>query len=156
MSGDTGFYSAAEKLGAVLERRGNYTVEVIPGISSVGYFFAKIRRPWDHAKLFSMHGQAANFALELKRSGSAFILGGGSDFYETICGQLIDLGMQETKLFAGENLTLEDEQIFTSTPEEIKGRKAPSLTVLAWNGPNFEDLYPTVFPMRRSPAGRFR
>ena len=31
MSGDTGFYSAAEKLGAVLERRGNYTVEVIPG-----------------------------------------------------------------------------------------------------------------------------
>ncbi len=46
MSGDTGFYSAAEKLGAVLERRGNYTVEVIPGISSVGYFFAKIRRPW--------------------------------------------------------------------------------------------------------------
>ena len=63
MSGDTGFYSAAEKLGAVLERRGNYTVEVIPGISSVGYFFAKIRRPWDHAKLFSMHGQAANFAL---------------------------------------------------------------------------------------------
>ena len=100
MSGDTGFYSAAEKLGAVLERRGNYTVEVIPGISSVGYFFAKIRRPWDHAKLFSMHGQAANFALELKRSGSAFILGGGSDFYETICGQLIDLGMQETKLFA--------------------------------------------------------
>ena len=137
MSGDTGFYSAAEKLGAVLERRGNYTVEVIPGISSVGYFFAKIRRPWDHAKLFSMHGQAANFALELKRSGSAFILGGGSDFYETICGQLIDLGMQETKLFAGENLTLEDEQIFTSTPEEIKGRKAPSLAVLyaEWTGP---------------------
>ena len=137
MSGDTGFYSAAEKLGAVLERRGNYTVEVIPGISSVGYFFAKIRRPWDHAKLFSMHGQAANFALELKRSGSAFILGGGADFYETICGQLIDLGMQETKLFAGENLTLEDEQIFTSTPEEIKGRKAPSLAVLyaEWTGP---------------------
>lgn len=137
MSGDTGFYSAAEKLGAVLERRGNYTVEVIPGISSVGYFFAKIRRPWDHAKLFSMHGQAANFASELKRSGSAFVLGGGADFYEKICGQLIDLGMQETKLFAGENLTLEDEQIFTSTPEEIKGRKAPSLAVLyaEWTGP---------------------
>ena len=137
MSGDTGFYSAAEKLGAVLERRGNYTVEVIPGISSVGYFFAKIRRPWDHAKLFSMHGQAANFALELKRSGSAFILGGGADFYETICGQLIDLGMQETKLFAGENLTLKDEQIFEATPESLTDRKAPSLAVLyaEWTGP---------------------
>lgn len=94
--------------------------------------------------------------MELKRSGSAFILGGGADFYETICGQLIDLGMQETKLFAGENLTLEDEQIFTSTPEEIKSRKAPSLAVLyaEWTGP--EDLYPTVFPMRHSPAETFR
>ena len=120
MSGDTGFYSAAEKLGAVLERRGNYTVEVIPGISSVGYFFAKIRRPW-----------------ELKCSGSAFILGGGADFYETICGQLIDLGMQETKLFAGENLTLKDEQIFEATPESLTDRKAPSLAVLyaEWTGP---------------------
>ncbi len=136
MSGDTGFYSAAEKLGAVLERRGNYSVEVIPGISAVGYFFAKIRRSWDHARLFSMHGQAANFASELKRSGSAFVLGGGADFYEKICGQLMDLGMQETKLFAGENLTLKDEQIFTSTPEELKGRKAPSLAVLyaEWTG----------------------
>ena len=136
MSGDTGFYSAAGKLGAVLEHRGNYTVEAIPGISSVGYFFAKIRRSWDHARLFSMHGQAANFASELKRSGSAFVLGGGADFYEKICGQLMDLGMQETKLFAGENLTLKDEQIFTSTPEKLKGRKASSLAVLyaEWTG----------------------
>ena len=136
MSGDPGFYSAAEKLGAVLERRGRYTVEVIPGISSVGYFFAKIRRSWDHTRLFSMHGQAANFASELKRSGSAFVLGGGADFYEKICGQLMDLGMQEAKLFAGENLTLKDEQIFEATPESLKDRKAPSLAVLyaEWSG----------------------
>ncbi len=136
MSGDTGFYSAAEKLGAVLERRGRYTVEVIPGISSVGYFFAKIRRSWDHARLFSMHGQAANFASELKRSGRAFVLGGGTDFYEKICSQLMDLGMQDTKLFTGENLTLKDEQIFETTPEGLKDRKAPSLAVLyaEWNG----------------------
>ena len=136
MSGDPGFYSAAEKLGAVLERRGRYTVEVIPGISSLGYFFAKIRRSWDHTRLFSMHGQAANFVSELKRSGSAFVLGGGADFYEKICGQLMDLGMQEAKLFAGENLTLKDEQIFEATPESLKDRKAPSLAVLyaEWSG----------------------
>lgn len=136
MSGDTGFYSAAEKLDAALERRGRYTVEVIPGISSVGYFFAKIKRSWDHARLFSMHGQEANFASELKRSGQAFILGGGADFYEKICGQLIDLGMQDTKLFAGENLTLKEEQIFESTPKDLKERKATSLAVLyaEWTG----------------------
>ena len=136
MSGDTGFYSAAEKLGTVLEHRGNYTVEMVPGISSVGYFFAKIRRSWDHARLLSMHGHTANFASELKRSGRAFVLGGGEDFYEKICGQLMDLGMQGTKLFAGENLTLWDEQIFETTPEGLKDRKAPSLAVLyaEWNG----------------------
>ena len=45
--------------------------------------------------------------------------------------------MQETKLFAGENLTLKDEQIFEATPESLKDRKAPSLAVLyaEWTGP---------------------
>ena len=137
MSGDTGFYSAAEKLSTVLEKRGSYEVTIIPGISSVGYFFAKIRRPWDHVKLFSMHGQETNFASELKRTGRAFVLGGGTDFYGKICGQLEELGMQETKLFIGENLSLDGEQVLSGSLETFRERKAPPLAVLyaEWNGP---------------------
>lgn len=137
MSGDTGFYSAAEKLSTVLEKRGSYEVTIIPGISSVGYFFAKIRRPWDHVTLFSMHGQETNFASELKRTGRAFVLGGGTDFYGKICGQLEELGMQETKLFIGENLSLDGEQVLSGSLETFRERKAPPLAVLyaEWNGP---------------------
>ena len=137
MSGDTGFYSAAEKLSTVLKKRGSYEVTIIPGISSVGYFFAKIRRPWDHVTLFSMHGQETNFASELKRTGRAFVLGGGTDFYGKICGQLEELGMQETKLFIGENLSLDGEQVLSGSLETFRERKAPPLAVLyaEWNGP---------------------
>ena len=137
MSGDTGFYSAAEKLSTVLEKRGSYEVTIIPGISSVGYFFAKIRHPWDHVTLFSMHGQETNFASELKRTGRAFVLGGGADFYGKICGQLEELGMQDAKLFIGENLSLDGEQVLSGSLETFRERKAPPLAVLyaEWNGP---------------------
>ena len=136
-SGDTGFYSAAEKLSTVLEMRGSYEVTIIPGISSVGYFFAKIRHPWDHVKLFSMHGQETNFASELKRTGRAFVLGGGADFYGKICRQLEELGMQDAKLFIGENLSLDGEQVLSGSLETFRERKAPPLAVLyaEWNGP---------------------
>ena len=40
MSGDVGFYSGATKL---YERLGAHDVEVIPGISSLQYFCAKLR-----------------------------------------------------------------------------------------------------------------
>ena len=38
-----------------------------------------------------------NFASELKRTGRVFVLGGGTDFYGKICGQLEELGMQGDK-----------------------------------------------------------
>lgn len=103
-----------------------------------------------------MHGQAANFASELKRSGSAFVLGGGADFYEKICGQLMDLGMQEAKLFAGENLTLKDEQIFEATPESQKTGKPVISSPLCWNGAESADHYHTALRMKHSPAETFR
>lgn len=68
-----------------------------------------------------MHGQETNFASELKRTGRAFVLGGGTDFYGKICGQLEELGMQETKLFIGENLSLDGEQVLSGSLETIQG-----------------------------------
>ena len=50
VSGDTGFYSACEKLCAALSE---YEVSVIPGISSLNYFFAKLKTSWQDAALLS-------------------------------------------------------------------------------------------------------
>lgn len=84
-----------------------------------------------------MHGQETNFASELKRTGRAFVLGGGNRFLREDRGQLEELGMQETKLFIGENLSLDGEQVRSGSLEAFRERKAPPLAVLyaEWNGP---------------------
>ncbi|KKM13092.1 hypothetical protein SY88_00610 [Clostridiales bacterium PH28_bin88] len=54
VSGDPGFYS----LLAVLRRHfPPEELEVIPGISSIQLAFARLKLPWDHATLISLHGR---------------------------------------------------------------------------------------------------
>ena len=60
VSGDIGFYSGAKKLeAALLHSEIDCTVELIPGISSVVYFAAKLGVSWDDAKIVSL--------MEMKR-----------------------------------------------------------------------------------------
>lgn len=44
---DTGFFSGARGLLEVLNKDGGFEVEVIPGISSAGYFFSRIGKSWE-------------------------------------------------------------------------------------------------------------
>ena len=59
MSGDTGFYSGTKKLVSLLEEETDWEIEVIPGISSLQYFCAKIKVSWEDAKVLSLHGREA-------------------------------------------------------------------------------------------------
>ncbi len=54
-SGDTGFYSGARSLTALLEKEG-IPFRVLPGLSSVQYLAARLGRPWQDWKLVSAHG----------------------------------------------------------------------------------------------------
>ena len=55
MSGDTGFYSGTKKL--VEQLNGKYAYRILPGISSVIYFAAKIGVAWEQAQFVSLHGK---------------------------------------------------------------------------------------------------
>ena len=65
LSGDSGFYSGAKALLAALrEAWGEETVQrrviVLPGISSLSYFCAKIGKSWEDAELVNLHGAEEN------------------------------------------------------------------------------------------------
>ena len=53
-SGDTGFYSGARSLTALLEKEG-IPFRVLPGLSSVQYLAARLGRPWQDWNLVSAH-----------------------------------------------------------------------------------------------------
>ncbi len=55
-SGDTGFYSGATKLYQELKIQGEYTVKMLPGISSISAIAARLNETWQDAKIISTHG----------------------------------------------------------------------------------------------------
>jgi precorrin-6Y C5,15-methyltransferase (decarboxylating) len=61
MSGDTGFYSGTKKL---LEKLEGWDVTVLPGVSSVQYFAARLCRAWENWKLRA-HTERTSIPLRL-------------------------------------------------------------------------------------------
>ena len=58
VSGDVGFFSAAARLRGQLAPHG--TVQLVPGLSSLQYFCAKLGAPYDDVCVRSLHGRAGS------------------------------------------------------------------------------------------------
>ena len=126
LSGDTGFYSGAKGILAALD---GMDVEVMAGISSFAYFFAKLKKDYSDVKFASLHGRNCNFITYIKRYNKVFFLL-EKDGVKKICDGLCKYGMNNIRLFVGENLSAESERITTGTAEELKGRDFDALSVL--------------------------
>lgn len=131
VSGDTGFFSAAD--GLVLALSG-YEVELIPGISSVSYFFAKLKRPWQDVALASCHGRGTNLVDTVRRNCRTFALTGGN--VGVLAKGLIEAGFGGLTATVGENLGAENERIFTLPVNELIKASIAKLAVLLLENPN--------------------
>ena len=131
MSGDVGFYSGAT---ALYDKLGDYEIEVIPGISSLVYFCAKLRTTWQDAKLVSAHGREHDAAGTIQSSAKTFCITGGATKVEDICRELVARGLGDVHVAAGERLSYDDERIVEGTARELAKLSFANLTVmLVWN-----------------------
>ena len=131
MSGDVGFYSGAT---ALYDKLGDYEIEVIPGISSLVYFCAKLRTTWQDAVLVSAHGREHDAVGAIQSSAKTFCITGGKTKVDDICRSLVERGMGDVRVAAGERLSYEDERIVEGTAAELAEVTFENLTVmLAWN-----------------------
>lgn len=133
VSGDTGFYSAADGLAAALAA---YDVSLIPGVSSLSYFFAKLHRPWQDAKLVSCHGRDANLIDAVRRNRLTFALTGGNA--NALAARLADAGFGGLQTYVGENLGLRDERILWLSVSELRDTTVGPLAVLLVENPDFD------------------
>ena len=133
VSGDVGFYSAAEKLVDVLKE---YKPGMISGISSVSYFFAKCSLPWKNANLISCHGIDTNIVSSVRRNEYTFALT-GKNIPELQKG-LVKYGFGGLKVWVGENLGSDEEHIQETKVSQLGGREYSSLTVLIIENPDFD------------------
>ncbi|MCQ2960753.1 MAG: precorrin-6y C5,15-methyltransferase (decarboxylating) subunit CbiE [archaeon] len=141
VSGDVGFYSAAEKLTETLK---DYSPNLIAGISSVSYFFAKCSLPWKDANLISCHGLDTNIVSSVRRNRFTFALTGKN--IPELQKELVKYGFGDLKVWIGENLGSDEESIQESKISDLSGMEFSSLTVLIIENSDFDSRIRTGIP----------
>ncbi len=129
MSGDSGFFSGTERLIRLLEKRG-IEAEVLPGISSLSYFAAKIGKPWQSMKVVDLHGSGANIARAAARNSPCFFLLGGGNTPNSVCSRLCEYGLGGLRVRVGSDLGYPNERIIQGTARTLRETQFPGLCVM--------------------------
>lgn len=132
LSGDVGFYSGAKSLYPLLT---GHQVVTIPGISSLVYFCARLRTPWQDAFLVSAHGRSHNAPGAVQSHEKTFVLTGGTYRAGDLCRQLTEWGLGHVTVHVGERLSYADEAVTTGTAGELAGLEFDSLAVVLVENP---------------------
>ena len=125
ISGDVGFYSLSRRLLKYVPE-----ARLVCGISSVNYFFAKARLPWDDAVIVSSHGRSCNLISLIRENPKVFSILGTGDGVSKIAASLVEFGLGEVWLYVGENLSYENEKVFKARATELVGYRGDPLCVV--------------------------
>ncbi|MCL1913055.1 MAG: precorrin-6Y C5,15-methyltransferase (decarboxylating) subunit CbiT [Eubacteriaceae bacterium] len=140
-SGDTGFYSVAKTF--VMDLGGLYDIQLIPGISSVQYFCAKIKATYENAVFASLHGRDANIVAKAAYNKEVFALVGGANTVQSVCASLDSHGLGHAIITVGERLSFPEEKITSGSAKELKNLVFDNLSVMYIQNPGaIEDRLP--------------
>jgi precorrin-6Y C5,15-methyltransferase (decarboxylating) len=146
VSGDAGFYSAASGL---VKELAQYKPRLIPGVSSLAFFAARLGCPWQDAAILSAHGRdTAGAASELtalvRRNRKTFCL---ADSNAAVLGRaLCGAGFDSLAVHVGENLGRAEERIYTTDAAAFSRSAFPELTVLLVINEEASDRIPAGLP----------
>ncbi len=135
LSGDVGFFSGAkELLAGIREQELDMELQVIPGISSLACFCARLHVPWEHVKAVSVHGREEGLISSVRESPAVFALAGGRNQIARICRQLTEYGFGDCKIAVGERLSYPEERILRGSVRQFLDLETEPLSVfLIWN-----------------------
>jgi len=147
VSGDPGFYSAASTLvKEVTEYNPGIILRVIPGISSLNAFFARLGKPWENAAIVSAHGRetsavAGEFVTLVRRNRYTFCLAGTNAgvLGEALCVAGFGPDFKPLKIHVGENLGDPGEKVYALDADALAHASFPELTVLLAENENPDD-----------------
>ena len=124
-SGDSGFYSGCKRLREALEGLEGVKVSVLPGISSLAAFCAKIGEEWQDALILSAHGVpvedwAAKLMHGIRSHKKVFMLTSGDEDVRRI-GTLLEASDCEIEnIWVGYQLSYPQEKIMSLTARECQ------------------------------------
>lgn len=131
-SGDTGFYSGAQKLYEALQQEielGELQAElrIFPGISSLSYLCARAGMSWQDARILSIHGRGADVLRAVKENRKCFLLVSGVEDMRSLGADFLEEGLDEVRIIAGYQLSYPEEQILELSPGDLNGLERQGL-----------------------------
>lgn len=135
LSGDTGFYSGAKKLLPLLA---DFDVTVLPGISSLSCLCARLGKSYEDVCSVSLHGREGDICRTVRTHRRVFVLTGGENGLTQVCRRLIEAGLGETTVSAGENLGSPQEKITVGSAKDLAEHAFSSLTCALLENPDGE------------------
>ena len=138
-SGDTGFYSGAntllEQLKTAYPDGAPFALQVIPGISSLQFFCARLGTSWDDAHILSVHGRTCDYVGAVRTHAKTFLLTGGSTKVRGVCCGLVYAGLGDVAVSVGERLSYADERVVCGTAAELATSDFADLAVMLVENP---------------------
>lgn len=155
MSGDSGFYSGTRHLIAALDalkqetagsiETAEYALTVLPGVSSLSYFCARIGKAWEDVKIVNLHGADENLWRAVMTHEKVFAVTGGNvkEQLQILAGR----GMGDSVCgYVGENLSYEKERIMQGTAAQLAEHEYDKLAVLYLENPQAAGINLTGLP----------
>ncbi|MGL4607551.1 MAG: precorrin-6y C5,15-methyltransferase (decarboxylating) subunit CbiE [Eubacteriaceae bacterium] len=127
VSGDPGYHSLLNYAKKMIPEK---DIVCIPGISSLQYFFSKLKMGWEDAKLLSLHGIEEDLVAALKENKKIGCLTDKTHSAAYIAKTMIFLGMEEGTIYVGEELSYPNEKITRLTVREALMYEEMGLSVV--------------------------
>lgn len=115
VSGDTGFHSL---LGSLHNHFNPEEINVIPGISTYQYFFAKLCLTYDDAWIGSVHGKTTDYVKAVRTHNKVFLLTDAVTSWKHIAIKLSTNNLSNSIMYIGNKLSYPDETILKNTAYE--------------------------------------
>ena len=122
VSGDTGYFSEAEKMIEAFSENPEVEIKNIPGISSLSYFCSRLNLSYHNALSVNLHGEEEKITQYVVTHKRVFCISGGD--VEKLLGERIKARgervlSENIRIYIGEKLSYEDEKIIYSTLRDI-------------------------------------
>lgn len=143
VSGDVGFFSAAQKLRQQFLPYGQ--VELVCGLSSLQYFCAQIGVSYHDILVVSLHGRSGSLVGAVSYNTRVFALTGGALTAQHICRELVHAGLGMLKVSIGENLGTERQCIADTTAQVLSDRICDDLAVILIENPGAVSCFRPLF-----------
>ncbi len=127
VSGDTGFFSLLSYLKKNFEMD---QFEVIPGISSLQYMYSRIGKVYQNSYIGSVHGRTLDFSQLVLDYETVGLLTDQINTPAVIAKALMTSGIENVKIYVGENLSYNNERITSYKPEELESQSFSDLVVV--------------------------